>query len=260
MLQAVLLGLLAFVGRLDWAIGASMMHRPIVCGALTGLIMGDLQTGIIIGGTLEIFFMGSIAIGAYTPPDVNVGGILGTALAIKLGMGAEMAVTLALPTAIFSAAFYTLEMATVRVFVSHKADTYAERGEVKKVYLMHWIGGLVSCFRAGTIVFVAYLIGSTKMQEIVNAIPEQIIQGMTIATGMLPAIGIALLMRMIVNKKLIPYLVLGFVLSAYLNVPIIGIAIIGVIIIFAKFDFDGAGSRKAVAAAEVNMEVDEDDF
>ena len=34
------------------------MHRPIVVGALTGLVMGHFTEGLIIGGTMELAWMG----------------------------------------------------------------------------------------------------------------------------------------------------------------------------------------------------------
>jgi len=54
MLQAFLLGLCGAYGHIDWGIGTPYLNRPIILGPLVGLILGDLTTGIIIGGTLEV--------------------------------------------------------------------------------------------------------------------------------------------------------------------------------------------------------------
>ena len=51
MLQACLLGCVAFIGKCDLATGTNMIQRPIVLGSLVGLILGDLQTGIVVGAT-----------------------------------------------------------------------------------------------------------------------------------------------------------------------------------------------------------------
>ena len=58
MLQAFLLGCVAFIGKCDLATGTNMIQRPIVLGSLVGLILGDLQTGIVVGATLELAFLG----------------------------------------------------------------------------------------------------------------------------------------------------------------------------------------------------------
>ncbi|MFR1599601.1 MAG: PTS sugar transporter subunit IIC, partial [Coprobacillus cateniformis] len=53
MIQALLLGCVAFIGKCDLATGTNMIQRPIVLGPIVGLILGDLEMGIKIGATLE---------------------------------------------------------------------------------------------------------------------------------------------------------------------------------------------------------------
>lgn len=85
--QAVLLGIVAFVAQSEYALGTSLLSRPIVTGLFTGIVLGDVKTGIIMGATLELAFIGSFSVGASIPPDVVTGGILGTAFAITAGAG-----------------------------------------------------------------------------------------------------------------------------------------------------------------------------
>ena len=46
-----------------------------------------------------------------------------------------------------------------------------------------------------------------------------------------------MLAQMIMNKDVVPFFFLGFVLSAYFGIPVVGIAIIGVITVFIKINF-----------------------
>ena len=62
MLQALLLGLIAFVAQSEFALGTSLISRPIVTGLFTGLVMGDIKTGLIMGATLELAFIGSLSL------------------------------------------------------------------------------------------------------------------------------------------------------------------------------------------------------
>lgn len=81
--QALLLGILAGFGIWDGRVaGQTMFERPIVLGPIVGLILGDVQTGIIMGASVELVMMGVVGIGAAVPPDVVCGGILSTAFAI----------------------------------------------------------------------------------------------------------------------------------------------------------------------------------
>ena len=76
MTEALLLGLVAFIAQSEYALGTSLLSRPIVTGLLTGLVLGDVQTGVIMGATLELAFIGSFSVGASIPPDVVTGGCL----------------------------------------------------------------------------------------------------------------------------------------------------------------------------------------
>ncbi len=59
MVEALLLGLVAFIAQSEYALGTSLISRPIVTGLLTGLVLGDMETGIVMGATLELAFIGS---------------------------------------------------------------------------------------------------------------------------------------------------------------------------------------------------------
>ena len=80
---------------------------------------------------------------------------------------------------------------------------------------------------------------------------------MTVAGSLMAAIGLAMLMRMIMSKKVAPYYFLGFVLAAYLGVPVLGIAALGLILVLTKFDFN-LNSLKASAAAKKEVAQDDD--
>ena len=46
-------------------------RKPLLAGAVTGLILGDLTQGLIIGATLELMWLGVNNVGSYVPPDVQ---------------------------------------------------------------------------------------------------------------------------------------------------------------------------------------------
>lgn len=99
-IHAVLLGILGGIGIWDSRVfGMCMLDRPLVLGPLVGLILGDLQTGIIIGASLELVMMGVVGIGSATPPDTVSGSILATVFAISAKLDVSAAVALALPIA-----------------------------------------------------------------------------------------------------------------------------------------------------------------
>jgi len=253
-LKAFLIACVAFVGKLDLATGTNQIQRPIVLGPIVGLIMGNLSMGVTIGATLELAFLGSYSIGAFIPPDVIVGGVLGTAFAIETGKGPAVAFTMAFPIALLALIFDNVMFALVRPMLGKLADKYAAKGNVKAINTVHMLAGFLMCAMLAIIVFVGYLLGGSQIKMFVNAIPKPVIDGLTIATGLLPGIGFAMLAQMIMNKEVVPFFFLGFLLSAYFKVPVIGIALLGLILVTVIVKFMN-GSK-----VSTNDGGDDDDF
>jgi mannose/fructose/N-acetylgalactosamine-specific phosphotransferase system component IIC len=227
--QAFLLAVLAGFAQWDSRIGGqNMLDRPLITGPIVGLILGDVTTGVIVGGTLELVFMGIVNIGGATPPDIVTGGILGTAFAILSGLDPESAVAIALPIALFAQSLGILARVINTTF-NHQADAYAEAGDWKGIEKILWAGAFLFFAFSFTPVFLGVAFGSEIVASIVSALPQVIMTGLRTSSGLLPALGMAILMRFIYDNSSAPYLFLGFVLSAFLGMSLIGVAIVGAI-------------------------------
>ncbi|MEG0520770.1 MAG: PTS sugar transporter subunit IIC, partial [Erysipelotrichaceae bacterium] len=142
MYEAVIVGLiLAALWFLEKLGGTPMVIRPIVVSPLVGLALGDMQTGILVGATLELVFMGAIQVGAAVPPDVLVGAGLGTAFAILSGKGADVALALALPIAILAQSLKVVVF-IMRSWFMDFAMKLAEDANIKGMQMLN-IGGLL---------------------------------------------------------------------------------------------------------------------
>lgn len=236
-MEAFLIAGIAALGVLDWAWGALYLDRPIFLCPLVGLVLGDLEAGVMIGATLELFFMGAISIGAYIPPDMIVGSVLAAAFAISFNQSTEIAVALAMPIALISLAINNVLAALFPLIMHELADKGAREGNAKKITVAHWtIGGLKALYRF-LLVLAVYYFGVENLGSYVDAIPEIFTNGMSVAAGLLPAMGLAMLLKMIVTKENIPFYFLGFILAAYLSMPIVGLSLLGIIIVLIKFNF-----------------------
>jgi len=257
-LQAVLLGLLGAYCHLDWAVGSLYLNRPIVLAPLVGLILGDLQKGLLLGATLEALFLGSVTIGTYIAPDAGISSILATAFAISSGLDTEAALLLAVPIAVLATSLQNVLWASYS-FTSKIADNFAAQANDKGVYAVMWFEGFLNALLKFLMVFLAWLYGSESVVAIIDKIPTVILNGMATAGGVLPAIGLAMLASTIMNKKNFIYLLLGYVGAAYLKLPTIALAIIGFIIVATKFDF---GDFKNVLSGkyEGGKEIDDNEF
>lgn len=253
--QAVLVGLVGALGCLDYQLGTLYMFRPIVMCPLVGLALGDLQTGLAVGASLELLFMGSISIGAYVPPNETIGGVLACAFAISLGEGTEAAIALAMPIAVLSLAIGNL-LQPIWPFFVDKADAFAKKGNLRGIYAVHWGIGLWGCVEYFLLCGGAFLLGVDAVQGILDWIPSFILDGFGVAANLLPAMGFAMLGRLVITKRLVPFYFLGFLLCSYMGVPVLGVAILAIIIGIEKFDLINmnAGARMALEGD------DDDDF
>lgn len=259
MVEALLLGLVAFIAQSEYALGTSLISRPIVTGLLTGLVLGDVQTGVIMGATLELAFIGSFSVGASIPPDVVTGGILGVAFAITSGAGTETALLLGLPIATLTLILKNIYLGMFIPMLSQKADGYAERADLRGIERMHLIAGFGLSLMLAAVVTVSFLVGSNAVKSLLDTIPEFIKHGLSVATGIIPALGFAMLARLLINKKVAPYFFLGFVLMAYLKIPVTGIAILGAIVAVVMVNVTALNSPRITTEQGVSDD-DEDDF
>lgn len=229
MLNYLLITLIIFFGHSEDLLGTTLLSRPLVLGPLVGLVLGDLHQGIVIGASLELIFMGNIKVGAAIPPDVVTGGVLGTAFAILSGKGTGIALALSIPISILAemllSALFVARSGLNKVFVQ-----YAVAGDWRAVQRLHVVSGLLKPLLMAIVGFLALQLGAGAMKAFLDRIPDWVNTGLQVAGNLLPALGFALLMNLLFQKRVAPYFFLGFILAAFLKLPVIAIGGLGVII------------------------------
>lgn len=258
--QAILLGIVAFIVQSEYALGTSLLSRPIVTGLFVGIVLGDVKTGVIMGATLELAFIGSFSVGGSIPPDVVTGGVLGTAFAITAGAGTETALLLGLPIATLTLILKNIYLGLLIPIMNHKADDYAEQGNYKGVERMHLLAGFGLSFMLGLVVTISFMVGSKTVGGLLNSIPEFVQHGLSVATGLIPALGFAMLARLLLNKKVAPYFFLGFALAAYLEIPVTGLAIFGAIVAVVVVNIMNVRAAQPVQTTTGEVIDDDEDF
>lgn len=85
-LQAALLGLFASLASMPGMGGTSIgnytLGRPLVGGLISGLILGDLTTGIMVGVALQVLYIALVTPGGTVSADVRAISYIGIPLAI----------------------------------------------------------------------------------------------------------------------------------------------------------------------------------
>lgn len=223
LMQALMLGILAFVAGLDLFNGLTHFHRPVVLGPIVGFILGDLHTGIVVGGTLELIWMGLAPLAGAQPPNVIIGTIVGTTFAITTNVKPDVAVGIAVPFAVAVQMGITFLFSAMSAVMS-KCDQMASNADTKGIERVNYFALVVLGSFYFLWAFLPIYIGAEHAGAIVNALPKELVDGLGIAGGMMPAIGFAVLMKIMMKNVYIPYFILGFVAAAWLELPILAIA------------------------------------
>lgn len=213
----------------DKALGDPMLRRPLVMGTLVGLLLGDLRQGLIMGAAIEVVFLGTSQIGGALPSDTMTGSIFGTAFAILTHQDVEIALTLAIPISMLAVAINQACLFIVGLFLN-QFNFLMDKGEYKKFAILHWMLCLAQCTVYFIIGFVGISLGTSAIQHLLDVIPQVVMNGLTLTGKILPALGISLLLNMLWDTKIVAFALLGFVLSAYLKMPLMGIACLGIVI------------------------------
>ncbi|WP_276855602.1 PTS system mannose/fructose/sorbose family transporter subunit IID [Enterocloster lavalensis] len=254
LLLAVVMGLL-LTENLGY--GHIQISRPVFAGPIIGLLMGDLETGLIVGGTVEMMFMGVFPVGGSVPPNAQFAGMMSTVLAIASGGNPEVGIALAYPIGVF-AQFVLLLDYNVNLLIIHRADRQIMGGKASAVNqnLMLCLLCMFSCWVLSS--FLGIYLGSTWVESFYAGLPEWLRQGLSVAGGIMPAMGMAMLLKMMDFRKFWAFLMVGYVLTAYLNMNILSIAILSTGVAVAVYMLGNSGDKqqsggdeKAAKAARV---------
>ena len=223
--QAILVAIWAGICSLD-DVGPQMLRRPLLTGTVAGIIMGDMVQGLAIGATLELMWMGVGNVGAYSAPDIVAGAIIGVSLGISTDGGVATGVALALPVSILCQQLLIL-WRSFACFLNPWAEKSIQNGNYKGLVKVHYFSTPIWFLIRAVPCFLAIYFGSDLIKTILDAIPKNIIDGMGVASKLIPAVGICILLLMLLKGSMWFFFLLGFVLTSYLKLPIIPVTFVG---------------------------------
>ena len=225
--QGICLAVMAFIVGIDFWLEALFIFRPLIVSTLTGLILGDLRLGLLTGALTELAFAGLTPAGGTQPPNPVLAGVMTTVIAYTAKVDAKIAIGLALPFS-FLMQYIILFYYSIFSLFMKKADKYAEDVEIKKFYFLNLVTTLIVGISYAVVVFVSSYVAQEAVQNLVNSMPEWLTHGFEVAGGILPAVGFGLLLRVMLQKQYVPYLIIGFVVASFLKFSnLLPIALLG---------------------------------
>lgn len=242
-IQAILLGIFACLSSMPGLGGTSIgnytLGRPLIGGLVCGLILGDVQTGILVGCAMQVVYIALVTPGGTVSADVRAVSYIGIPLAMvalhSYGLSAGSAEGASLATS-FGTMVGTLGTvlfygtATINLVWQHVGWKAVEKRQYKKLYLVDmglpWISHIICSFIPTMIMC---KLGADVVELIKTALPMDGLAMKTLFTvgSLLPCVGIAILLKQIVKKAadFVPFF-FGFVLAAAMGINLVSATIV----------------------------------
>ena len=257
--QLILLTLVAAITGMGSVLDERQTHRPLVACTLVGLVLGDVKTGVLLGGALEMIALGWMNVGAAMAPDAALASVISAILVIvgkqPIGQGIAIAVPIAAAGQVL-----TIFVRTITVFFQHKADKYAEEANFRGIEMCHFAGLALQALRVAIpAVLVGLIAGTSVVEGMLNSIPEVVTRGLQIAGGFIVVVGYAMVINMMEAKALMPFFFLGFVVAAFTGFNLVGLGILGLCIAILYIQLNPKYHQSIALPSNTNALVEEAD-
>lgn len=238
--QAFLIAL--FVGAVESrALGyatLTMRFSPLMAGFVVGVVLGDMYNAMIVTATIQLIYMGVVAPGGAMPSEPCVASAIAVSTALIGDLDPEAAVAIAVPVGLLGSYLYQLRFFLNTIAVN-KMDQCAVKADSRGLAL--WIGlvpALIGLALFVPTMTVALYLGAPVISDFMNMISQgPVLHALTVVSGGLAALGIAITMHVIGKRKLLVFFFLSYFLvvlttAAGQSITMITWAVFGVIIAF----------------------------
>ncbi|MBP1042650.1 PTS mannose/fructose/sorbose transporter subunit IIC [Vagococcus sp. BWB3-3] len=242
-ISIVLVIFVAFLAGMEGILDEFQFHQPLVACTLIGLVTGNLTAGIVLGGSLQMIALGWANIGAAVAPDAALASVASAIILVLGGQGVKgvpAAIAIAVPLAVAGLAL-TMVVRTLAVPIVHMMDAAAEKGDIRKVEMLHiaavCMQGVRIAIPAGALLFIP----ADVVQGVLESMPAWLTDGMAIGGGMVVAVGYALVINMMATKEVWPFFAIGFVVAAISQLTLIALGVLGVALAFIYLNLSKMG-------------------
>lgn len=223
---------------------------PIMVAFFMGLIMGDMQTAMVIGGTFQLMALGVASIGGASVPNWGLAALVGIYIAIRtthsLSSAKAVALAVGVPVGMLGIQLDVLAK-VLTTYVAHQAQKYLNLGKYRQMNATLWLGPLIFGLSTSVPTAIVVLFGSNLVKTVLHFIPTWVTNGLSIAGSLLPVLGIGMLLQLMPAKKYFSMLLVGFFLSGYLHIPMLGVSIIGFAMAYYFFIQQAHNSKSPVS-------------
>ena len=243
-ISAILVVVVAFFAGLEGILDQFQFHQPLVACTLIGLVTGNLEAGVMLGGSLQMIALAWANIGAAVAPDAALASVAAAIIMVKSGNfsteGIAVATATAIPLAV-AGLFLTMIVRTISVALVHTADSAAKEGNIAAVERAHLFALVLQGLRIA--------VPASAVQDVLGLMPDWLNGGMAVGGGMVVAVGYAMVINMMATREVWPFFALGFAFAALSDLTLIALGTIGVAIALIYLNLSKQGGNGGGAAS-----------
>ncbi len=188
------------------------------------------------GAVAELSYLGLLTVGGTVPPDPLMAGMMTTVIAFTAKQTPEAALGLSLPFALLAEWIGIICNTTFAGFFLAPLDRAAAAADDKKFIRITLTGVVIKAGLYAVITFLSAFARVGQISGFVEMFPVWLIHGFEVAGGLLPAVGLTLLLVVMLKKQNIAYLFIGFLMATFLSRSnILPVAVAGVAVAFIGF-------------------------
>lgn len=251
--EIVLLAIVTFFFAIDQFSLTEIVYRPIIACPIIGAILGDVNTGLVVGGTYELMMVGNMPVGGAQPPNAVLGSVVAMIFAVKAKMDINAALGACMIFATFGQYVVTLTF-TIMSGLMAKADKAANEANPKGITAVCNTSMAILGTLFAVIAILAY-VGGTAASGALQSLSESaswFMGGLSAAGGMMRFVGFAVLLKIMLSNDLWGWLLGGFAtallfgnVEATASACLILVAFIGVAIALLDFKITSIETKAA---------------
>lgn len=251
--EIVLLAIVTFFFAIDQFSLTEIVYRPIIACPIIGAILGDVNTGLVVGGTYELMMVGNMPVGGAQPPNAVLGSVVAMIFAVKAKMDINAALGACMIFATFGQYVVTLTF-TIMSGLMAKADKAANEANPKGITAVLNTSMAILGTLFAVIAILAY-VGGTAASGALQSLSEHaswFMGGLSAAGGMMRFVGFAVLLKIMLSNDLWGWLLAGFAcallfgnVEATASACLILVAFIGVAIALLDFKITSIETKAA---------------
>jgi len=187
------------------AFGQFMISRPIFCGPVIGLILGDIMTGIYTGMLMELVWIAVVPLGNAVPPDSTVVSVAATYIASSGCSGTDMGflvfvILVLIPLGII---FKKLDIVhrDFNAFFAHKLEEKLEENKFGYIDSAVYVSLSLFVLKAALFLMVVMFAGERVLPYIYSMGGNSLKLALTRAYYVLPAVGLGTAVTTFVFRK-----------------------------------------------------------